>query len=240
MLESVSLAKLVRRHTGRTAWVIGGGPSLLEMDPEEIQRNDIVFAVNHHVETVKIGLPEAHYWIFIDIECPLYHGHLFEKPPGLYPGPVKICELQPGAFLMGRGFEPGGDGRGKHFMPVSFSQTYFPKSTDLVPAAKGATISGALHLAVIMGCNPIHIRGLDLKNGPMGRTYWNDVPGKASPSAPNYVWQREYLHQVIQQYLQTGLVITVKAASELVTEYFVPDYMRPAPLGELVPIGGRQ
>jgi hypothetical protein len=210
------------------------------MDPAEIGDRDIVFTVNQHVETVKLGFPEAHYWVFIDIECPLRHGHLFEKPPGLYPGPVKICEPMPGAFLMGRGFEPGGDGRGKFFMPVSFTQTYFPKASDEALAAKGSSISGALHLAIIMGCNPINIRGLDLKNGPKGRVYWNDAPGQARPLNPNYVWQREYLHQVIQQYLATGVKITVQAASELITEPFVPDYMRPAPLGELVPIGGHK
>jgi hypothetical protein len=232
-LQNYDAAKVMGRHAGLPAWVIGGGPSLLHQDPAEML-GAVVFVVNQHVETApELGFPMADYWVFIDLECPLNHGHLFERPPGRYPEPVKICDPMPGAFLMGRGFEPGGDGRGRYFLPVTFAQSWRPRPDDTVPCAKASSLSGALHLAVMMGCNPIHIRGLDLQNGPHGRVYWNDQPGAGAPNEPNYDFQRDYLHCVIQEYVTHGVRIDVKGASWLATEPYVPYHLRPAPAGEL-------
>lgn len=240
LLEPFNVAKMVGLHAGKPAWIIGGGPSLLRQNPKEL-RGGVVFAVNQHIEACyELGFPEPDYWFFMDVEFPLWHRHMFLAPPGRYPNPVKLCEAQPGAFLMALGFQNGGDGRGGNFLTVAFGTALRPPKQSCVVHAKGSTISGCLSLAFLMGCNPIHVRGVDFKNDDQGRQHWSDLPGTDVPGKQLYGQQRDYLHSIIQHFIKSGIEIDVQTASELVTTPYVPEWQRPAPLGELVAIGERK
>lgn len=209
------------RHAGRPAWILGAGPSILRQDPREVQ--GVVFAVNRSIELVSRAFPTPTYWLFTDLGFPALNSHMFASP-GLckYPEPVKLCGHIPGAFLLGRGFTPGGDGRDNRYLTFEFGDNPHPHKLDTVLSAGRSTVAAALHAAFIFGCNPIHILGLDFKADEWGRLHWYDPIG-GEPHAPYCKHQEGHIHALVTRFKSLGTTITVKSASWLETkEYLYP------------------
>lgn len=176
------------RARGRPVFVIGGGTSLLEQDPAELE-GAVLVGVNHAVwARERLGFPELDYWVFYDAAL------VREVKVEDYPGPRKLVLPGAGRALERRGFHPAGietgeEGHGSTFVLVrsTSSGPISPDAEALV--AQRSSLHGALHLARILGGDPIHVRGLDLAFGPDGRSHWFQGPGGRART-PLRVYQR--------------------------------------------------
>jgi hypothetical protein len=171
-----SVQRFLDAEKGKPCWIIGGGPSLLKQDPREMDGVQIVvnFSIWAHE---RLGFPEADYWMFGDTA-------IFWRPgfevinPDDYPRPRKFVAGPPLYYLLGKGYEPSLDGRGKTFVPFYNNNDFIICRQADYLWSQWSMLCSCVSLAWVLGCNPIHIRGCDFgtKHGD-GRSHWYDPPG---------------------------------------------------------------
>ncbi len=203
------------RARGRPVFVLGGGVSLLEQDPAEL-RGAVLVGVNHAAWTrERLGFPELDYWVFYDAAL------VREVKVEDYPGPRKLVLAGPARALGKRGFRPadpcrGEEGRERSFVLVRSTGTgrVSPDADALV--IQRSSLHGALHLACILGGDPIHVRGLDLAAAPDGRTHWFQAAGDRGRS-PLRVYRRmqPFFLSILRAIRASGVRVTVGEGSPL-------------------------
>lgn len=175
-IPPLSVQSFLDREKGKPAWLLGGGPSLLQQDPQEV--DGCVIAINFSIwAQERLGTPQAKYWLFCDLPVMWRPGFPVVDPDG-YPETHKFVNGAPLYYLLGRGYEPSESGLGKTFFPVWYSDNHMVSRRSDYLWTHQSTLNAALSLAWVLGCNPIHIRGCDfgLKHGD-GRLHWYDPPG---------------------------------------------------------------
>lgn len=229
-------------HKGRPCWVLGGGPSLLEQDPAEVTgthlKHGIIIGVNHHgVLLADHGYGYPDYWVGLDLGLVDLHPELFFPGPRC-PGAIKLFPRLVGTRLECGGYQYGGDGRGMNWLEIEAHHNLTPERWTRVLGSAISTVGAGLHLAVIMGCDPIHVRGLDLKRDSEGRINWYDYPHpeKANATDDEYAGQADDLHCLIQHFIKQGVRIDVRGAGWLTERPYVPVWRRP-PDGRIKSLG---
>jgi hypothetical protein len=219
---------LMGSERGRPAWVLASGPSLLDVNPADLA-GAVILGVNDAVRLHKErGFPKLDHWFGLDIET-------FERLDIRdHPGVRVWTDIQCGCFLRGRGLRQGRD---YETFLISCRPELTPTNGTL--STRHSSVAPAINLAWLLGCDPIHVRGLDLKNDAEGRTHWWDAPGTGKPNAAGtYDHQAEHLHDLIQTVRESGVVITVQAASWLVEKPHVPFWLRAPVVGEVPAMKG--
>ncbi len=218
------------REKGRPAYVLGGGPSLLEDRPSDMSGACII-AVNHSIwAPERLGTPLVEYWLFGDLQLCL------DVDVRKYPAASKWTAERAAAYCMGLGLTPSEDGLGQTFFPFQLGGQLRIKLERPYLNPTYSTVQAAIHLAWILGCDPIHVRGLDLGPDADGRMHWWGEPGEATAVGadwPGYNGQRETMHGMIQAVRDTGRKVTVRA-SKAFDEKYIPFYQKPMPLASEV------
>jgi len=224
VLKPVDIRSFRDREKGRPAWVLGCGPSLLDEEPEDM-REGCMIAANHSIwATERLGLPMIEYWLFGDIALPI------EINARNYPAASKWTCCRAAAYLLGQGLKTSDHGTGDCFVCFGLGGSAKIKLDvpDLNP--RRSTVQAAIHLAWMLGCDPIHVRGVDFKAGPEERRHWYGLPGEATGEEPAvYEQQRETMHAMISAVKASGRTVTVRGAKELEGHY-TPWYTKPEPL----------
>jgi len=199
--------------------VIGGGVSLLRQDPAELG-DAVLVGVNHAVWTrERLSFPELDYWVFYDAAL------VREVKVEDHPGPRKLVLAGPARALGRRGFHPadparGEEGRGRSFVLVRSTGAgrVSPDADSLV--IQRSSLHGALHLAWILGGDPVHVRGLDLAVASDGRTHWFQEEG-ARGRSPLRVYRRmlPFFLGILRTMKAGGVRLTIGEGSPL-AEHF--------------------
>ena len=207
-------------YARRPAWILGAGPSLLHADPEPMA-GGLVIAVTDTIEApAMLGFPPAEYWLFMD------DGFTKGFDVRKRPEPIKLwCNTFPACHLLSQGLTPGGTGRGMTFLEPQVGTCREMSARDTQLNSVGSSVGMALNLAVIMGCSPISLVGVDYCSDSAGLARWSDQPGTVDPDAPCYGHSREFLHAAISHLRESGVEVTVESAKWLL-EPHVPFWLR--------------
>lgn len=163
-------------EAGKPCWILGGGPSLLKLDPRSV--DGVVMAVNFSIWAHdRLGTPEAKYWLFGDTAMFWRPGHAVLNPDD-FPKPRKFCAGSPVYYLLGKGYNPSEHGTGRTFIPYYNNEGFVIRRNSPYLWTQRSTLCSAVFLAWVLGCNPIHIRGADFgTDHGDGRVHWYDPPG---------------------------------------------------------------
>ena len=198
-------------HKGQPAYCLGGGVSLERQRPEPMA-GAVVFGTNEQIwAPARLGLPALDYWVFYDGTIPA------RLPVNFYNRPLKIV-LEPAARMLRRQGFRDGDGRGNTFALVGRGGRPFRDAEEIYEG--GSSLLGAVHLAWIMGCRPVHVRGLDLERGPDGRAHWWETKG-ARASADSEAWRRmaPCFRALFSAMQADGVAVTVGRGTKLAGEF---------------------
>lgn len=162
------LDDLVDRHKGKRAWVMGNGPSLNQIDMSRL-KGEVTFGSNR----IYLGFEEwgfsTTYWGVLDtLQCERHMREWELNIPGecvkFYP--FEYAELFQLENACPVNFFPAGhpDNRTNFMDPLNLAELHKPNNFSRTPDVVylGHTvIYGLLQIAVIMGCNPIYLLGID-------------------------------------------------------------------------------
>jgi hypothetical protein len=133
---------------GQTAYIIGGGPSLLTQNLELLRGRNVI-VINSSYQ----AWPDAQFIVFSDMRWWLDHKKALVDFKGRIVSTARACSGLPQLRRVIRKSTPGlADERG----------TLMVNKT---------TLTAAINLAVHLGVNKIVLLGIDQKNGPDGRTH---------------------------------------------------------------------
>lgn len=161
----LSITDIIDKEKGKTAYVVGMGPSLNENRKElkEAQeRGDIIISCNFVDKVVTEIVPD--YWVLANSEKRLtmpsnYARYDNNRSIMVWAKTVdKTPEEQPTAKLRKDHIPYSQQG-----IQVESIQNYFSKYTNSKPYGNGDTVSvHMLSLAVLLGCTTIYITGIDM------------------------------------------------------------------------------
>ena len=205
---------------GKPAYVLGGGVSLERANPE-LAKGHIILGANEALWAESLlGFPPVDYWMCYDCNP------LNRIDPKQYLA-CKIVLSDPGRVLSRRGMDchcPSEhigpiDGRGNGFIVIRKGKSEFTADADCV-RGEISTLHGLLHLALVMGCNPIHIRGLDCGNKSAdGRFHWWEKKGGASQGQCTFDPMIPLFRDALRRLVGFGINITVGQGTMFAGEF---------------------
>lgn len=221
------LRRLLGSEVGRPAWVLASGASLLAVpmtERAEMHRG-VVLGANDAVllHQQLEGFPKLREWFVLDI------GTFERLDPRCFAGVRVWTDFQCGCHLSGLGLRQGQD---YETFRVGSSWDSKPDSGSLNSGR--SSITPAIHAAWLMGCDPIHVRGVDGRTDGAGRNYFSDAPSKYEPNVERYGHQRDFLHAFVQNIRRSGVKIDVQSASWMAETPHVPFWERAPQVGALV------
>jgi hypothetical protein len=159
---------------GQTAYIIGGGPSLLSQDKSLLAGKNII-VINSSYQ----AFPEAQFLVFADMRWWIDNMKALKDFKGKIIGLSNSCSGHANLLHMTRTNKLGlADDAG----------TLMVKNT---------TLTAAINLAVHLGVNKIVLLGIDQRNGPDGRTH-HHAPHKWKQTANCYQRQQTDLPRIAE------------------------------------------
>lgn len=174
---------------GATVFIVGGGPSLLDLDLDVLDGQKII-AINTSYQVV----PFADFLIFSDFRWWDHHRDKVDK----FSGRIVCASRSPmdSRLLMVRRKVPPGLDQPNDCLPVQFT-----------------TATGAMGLAVKLGAKKLVLLGIDGRNGPSGKTHhhkphpWDVVQGWQTK-------QRGDLQKMVQPLKERGIEVFLASPSD--------------------------
>ena len=170
-----SLNKFRGKHTGYRAFVVGNGPSLNSIDMS-LLKNEITFGSNRVYLGFKVWGFHFKYWASIDTRCivQLYREYNSKLPDEV----IKFVPVQYAHYFNMANMYP---------INVIYRYDNFPQfSCNPDKVYEGWTVTYVLlQIAIIMGCNPIYLVGVDYsykitdKEKKMNGNVWTDPASKS-------------------------------------------------------------
>lgn len=228
--EAVNVQDYAGREAGKPGWVLASGPSLLHQPPGEMI-GGVIIATNQNVNAHKrLGMPRADYWVFGDlVVAQLWKAGKLDVHPETQKWSANLAT----AFLLGWGKRPadlaaGERGTGDNFVNWLPNQgSMLSKQLPNLWCCRRTT-TAAVSLAWVLGCNPIHVRGVDHKQDDSGRLHWWDAPGDGNthPDRKTYLGSYEHSRETLRLLLDTiradGVTVTVESDKSLLEIREVP------------------
>ena len=215
--EPVDVQRYAGRESGKPAWVICSGPSLLHQPPGEMS-GGVMIATNQNVNAhSRLGMPRADYWVTGDVAV----SQLWKAGKlDVHPHTQKWFAYPGVAYLLGWGKTPADTEAGELGTGDSFI-TWHPNQGNMIaktlPSLWCASriTNAAVSLAWVLGCDPIHIRGVDHGCDSRGRLHWWDIPGADEhPSLAQYeesfIRGKKTLRTLLGAIQRDGVTITVE------------------------------
>jgi hypothetical protein len=169
--EGGSYSPILRELEGKTVAVVGGGPSLAEVDLEPLRGRLTVCGVNNAF----LKAPWCEYLYFADARWAAWHERELAAYPGiLVTGGQKLLPAAIAARVR----------RHKKITAPKFMWTEPPVMTAEPDAISGADSGAqAINLVVQMGAKRVVLLGFDMKfNGR--QAHWHDEPPRRSRPPP--------------------------------------------------------
>lgn len=165
----MNLSDVANKHTGKTAWIMGAGPSLRHVDASKL--NGVTFTVNSSI----LHHPECDYWVSDDQDT--FNWSYIENVQN------SSCIKMMDKDRLGRKWGDNEDVvkyRRQHWYDwydprtkrYDESKVCFRKSPDYPLAGTRTSTATALHIAWIMGCDPIVLLGCDCCYEDNKRWFW--------------------------------------------------------------------
>jgi hypothetical protein len=159
---------------GQTAYIIGGGPSLLMQDLTLLDGKNVI-VINSSYQ----AFPAAQFLIFADMRWWIEHMRALKDFRGQIVSLSAAASGLPQLRMMQRQNMPG--------LATDPGQLM----------VKNTTLTGAINLAVHLGVNKIVLLGIDQKNGADGKTH-HHAPHKWKQMANCYQRQQTDLPKIAQ------------------------------------------
>lgn len=192
----MNLKAFDNKHAGQRGFVIGGGSSIKQIQKEfnvSLLLNEVTIGAN---KAYKLITPQYLVWgdynffrrfksDLVDLNCTMFYGYVKgydEDPPDNDPRFISLTRII--------------EGPERNLLPVSFTKEIsFWQNSGVV----------ALRIAYLLGCNPIYLLGIDLKN--QGEDIWfHEGYGSSNGAGARwYEFSRQVFVKTIQQIKEKGV-----------------------------------
>jgi hypothetical protein len=218
VIKGVNPQRFRDRGAGLPGWVLGGGGSLAEQNPDAM-RGGVVIATNHQIWAgLRLGFPPAKHWVFVDRKL------ADDVDVAAYPLPHKWVFDSVARKLDRQGFRPanleaGEEGTDCTYLEFQRSGMRIDRDAPFLHTSR-SVLNVALHLAWILGCTPIHVRGADFDLW-RGKFHWwetEQYPHKRIQNNNYYDMERP-IREDMRIIRASGVKVTVGAGTKLADEF---------------------